>query len=90
MPRFAELFPALTFIDVSVNPTIEGRQVLQQLLLLPQLATAHFRFSGEFVMGLHTKQLSRLVLAPPDTVALHIAPFEDMEVDLVQAKDTHT
>lgn len=41
-------------------------------------------------MGLHTKQLSRLVLAPPDTVALHIAPFEDMEVDLVQAKDTHT
>ena len=87
LPHFAEMFPALTSVDVTATCIDRGVRVLQQLLQLPQLARADFGFSGEFVMGLATKQLSRVVLAAPDTVTLHVVPYDGMEVDLVQAKD---
>ena len=87
LPHFAEMFPALTSVDVTALCIDRRVRVLQQLLQLPQLARADFHFSGEFVMGLATKQLSRVVLAPPDTVTLHVVPYDGMVVDLVQAKD---
>ena len=90
--RFAELFPALTFVDVAVNPNEQGAQILQQLLHLPQLARAHFRFSRLCVggvRGLAARHISRLVLAPPDTVTLQVFPFDGVQVQIIntQAKD---
>jgi len=44
--RLAELFPALDFVDVTVDAIEQSEGTLQRLLELPQLNRAHFRFFG--------------------------------------------
>ncbi len=73
--RLAELFPALNFIDVTVEPEEESEGILQRLLKIPQLNRAHFRFSG-------SRTASRLVLDLPGTVTLTVHPLDGLKVGL--------
>ncbi len=72
----AELFPASNFIDVTVNAIEETEGTLQQLLDLPQLNRAQFRFFGEITA-------SRMVLDLPNTVTLTVYPLDGLKVGLI-------